>query len=250
MLIPELPKVIGHRGACGYAPENTLASVRKAYELGTKWIEFDVMLTGNSEAIIIHDTTLQRTTNGKGKVADTSCADISHLDAGSWFSSKFAGEKIPTFVEILNYANELDLGINVEIKPTPGYETETAETVIKILRKHWPKTAIPPLVSSFSTRCLEVARSLDANLALGYIIHSWPKQWLEIVQRLNCVSLHVDQRYLTPQKITEVKQQGLLLLAYTINEAELAKRLFELGINAVFSNYPDVIQAALSRSGI
>jgi glycerophosphoryl diester phosphodiesterase len=97
----QFDKVIGHRGACGYAPENTLSSMNKAFELGLKWVEFDVMLTKTGEPIIFHDFTLERTTNGFGKVAETELAAIRDLDCGSWFSEKSQAERIPTLKELL-----------------------------------------------------------------------------------------------------------------------------------------------------
>ena len=91
-----IPRVVGHRGAAGHAPENTLAGLRKAVELGATWVEFDVVLTGDGVPVLLHDDTLERTTNGRGSIAETALADVRSLDAGSWFSERFAGERVPT----------------------------------------------------------------------------------------------------------------------------------------------------------
>ena len=143
-------RVIGHRGACGYAPENTLASMAKAHALGVEWVEFDVMLAACGTPIVIHHETLHRTTNGKGNVAKIPYQHIALLDAGAWFGKEFAGQRIPTFSELLQYVSQLKLNVNVEIKPTAGKEIATAEAVINLLKQYWPCDISPPLVSSFS----------------------------------------------------------------------------------------------------
>jgi glycerophosphoryl diester phosphodiesterase len=126
----KLPRIIGHRGACGYAPENTLESIRTAADLGIKWVELDVKLTKDGVPVIFHDETLDRTTNGHGNVAETFYADLQNLEAGSWYSDGFAGIKIPTLEEAAELLIDLGLGLNLELKPCPGREKETAEIAL------------------------------------------------------------------------------------------------------------------------
>ena len=125
--------VIGHRGAAAAAPENTLASLRKAKELGASWVEFDVKLTRDGVPILMHDERLERTTNGRGEVAQATLAELQELDAGGWFGPAFRGERVPTFEAALGLCAELGLGINVEIKPCPGREAETARVAVETL---------------------------------------------------------------------------------------------------------------------
>ena len=146
--------MIGHRGAAGAAPENTLASIRKARELGATWIEFDVKLTKDGHAILFHDDCLERTTDGRGAVAATTLAEIRRLDAGGWFGPAFRGEPVPTLGQALALCVELHLGINVEIKPCAGREVETAQVTVATLLDVWPRDRPAPLVSSFSPACL------------------------------------------------------------------------------------------------
>ena len=134
-----LPPVIGHRGAAGAAPENTLASIRKARELGATWIEFDVKLTKDGHPILFHDDCLERTTDGRGAVAATTLAEIRRLDAGGWFGPAFRGEPVPTLEQALALCVELRLGINVEIKPCAGREAETAQVTVATLLDVWPR---------------------------------------------------------------------------------------------------------------
>src|SRR3990172_4158589 len=199
------PKVIGHRGACGYAPENTLASMHKAKELGVEWVEFDVMLTQDGEAIIIHDNNVNRTSNSKGEVAKLSYAAIKQLDAGSWFSKDFSNEKIPSFIELIECLCELNLNANIEIKPYPGFERETAIKTVELIHEHWPKDKEPPLVSSFSSESLFTARQIDKELVLGVLLHRWQANWQHYPDELDAVTVHVNQKILRPKYVEAIK---------------------------------------------
>lgn len=237
----DLAKVIGHRGACGYVPENTIVSVSKAHELGVKWVEFDVMLARCGEAIIIHDHTLDRTTNGKGHVCEVDYQTMIELDCGSWFSKEFAGEKIPTLKQILSHLAELNLCINVEIKPCDGFDYETTHRTLEILNSHWP-AGTPVLISSFSQKVLEVAS--EFHFPLGYVINNWDSPWEEVLDKYRCVSLHVEHSILNPEKITQIKAKEKYVLAFTVNDKNRADQLFNWGVDSVFSDYPDKILSA------
>src|SRR5436190_15911165 len=133
------PPVIAHRGASAYAPENILVTFKEAKRLGAKWIEFDVMLAGSGEVVVIHDVTVDRTTDGKGPVSDYLYSDLKKLDAGSWFSPAFAGAEIPTLEQVIALSEEYDLCANIEIKCVPGDEEKTAKAVLALLDAHWKK---------------------------------------------------------------------------------------------------------------
>jgi glycerophosphoryl diester phosphodiesterase len=237
----QLAKVIGHRGASGYAPENTLASMTKAHELGAEWVEFDVMLASTGEPVIIHDYTLDRTTNGVGEVDKTDFQTLSSLDCGSWFSKNHTGLKIPLLSELLTHVAQLNLGINIEIKPSPGKEQLTAQTAIDFLESHWPKTCKIPLISSFSAEALQAVHQANIDCKLGFIIDEWESDWERVVDQLGCSSLHVDHKVLTAARVEEVKKRGQVLLAYTVNHDARAQELFSWGVDSIFSDYPDLI---------
>ena len=116
----QLPRIMGHRGAAGVAPENTLVGLRTAAELGVRWVEFDVMLSGDGVPVLFHDDSLKRTTGCDALMADTPLASLSKLEAGAWFASKFAGEPIPTLEDALSFLLESGISPNVEIKPSTG----------------------------------------------------------------------------------------------------------------------------------
>src|SRR5918994_4367388 len=135
----DLPQIIGHRGACAYAPENTLASIRKAAAQGARWVEFDVRLTREGDHVLRHDDDVKRTTNGRGRVLDLGIGELAALDAGAWFGGAFAGERVPTLVETIALLGELNLGANIEIKTGAPEARATAEALGRILDAHWPR---------------------------------------------------------------------------------------------------------------
>lgn len=240
-MLLKLPNVIGHRGACGYAPENTVASMLKARELGAQWVEFDVMLTGCGEAIIIHDFTLERTTNGQGQVSTLHYPAIAELDCGSWFSQQFLGERVPTLSSLLDSLTSLSLAINIEIKPNFGCELRAVLKAIEVLEQCWSERKNDILVSSFSRAVIKNMHYLYPEYHLGFIIDEWNPDWEEIVERYQCVSLHVDHSVLTEERVNQIKSANKLVLAYTVNDACRAKELFSWGVDSVFSDFPDRI---------
>lgn len=242
------PKVIAHRGACGYAPENTLIAMQVAADLGAKWVEFDVVLTQDEQAIIMHDETLKRTTNGRGEIAKTAWPVIEKLDAGSWFAPEFAGVKVPSFEELLIYLRNLQLNLVVEIKPTPGKEVATAQKAMEILERYWNITASVPLISCWKEEGLETVYEINPTLPLGFISDKWLKNWADKLEKLHCVSLHINHKVLTPRRVAAVKEAGYYVLAYTVNDVRRAKELFSWGVDGVFTNYPDKICASQNRA--
>ena len=235
------PPVIGHRGASAYAPENTLASFIKAKELGVNWVEFDVMLTACGEAIVIHDERLERTSNGNGRVMDCTYSDLMKLDAGSWFHPHYKDEKIPTLKEVLVCLDQYDLLANIEIKPPLGQEEKTAQKALEIICSHWKNKKQPPLLSSFSLKTLEHLRGLSSHVLLGYLMDEWNENWNEICDRLHCVSVHCNEKILSPERIIAIQSTDRKVFAYTVNQVDRAKELFFYGIDAIFSDCPDKI---------
>jgi glycerophosphoryl diester phosphodiesterase len=232
-----LPRVIGHRGAAGAAPENTLAAIRKAKELGVAWIEFDVKLTGDGHPILFHDDRLERTTDGYGLVAAATLAQIQRLDAGAWFSPAFRGERVPMFEDVLALCIELGLGINVEIKPCRRREAETAKAAVGALLRQWPKSLPAPVVSSFAPECLRVARELAPALPRGYLAGRLPRHWQAMMARYGCTTLHLDQRWLGIRQRSAVVAAGVPLVLYTVNDGERARRHLETGVTAVITDH-------------
>jgi len=240
---PVLPRVIGHRGAAAEAPENTLAGFNAAAALGARMVEIDVKLTADGVPILMHDDDLDRTTDGQGPVRAAPLAAIRRFDAGGWFGPAFAGERVPTLAEALVMARELGLGLNLEIKPCPGRERETALTALKEARKLWPADRPPPLVSSFAVESLLAAREAVPEWPRGYLIWDRPDDWRDAADAVGAATINVNHEFETPDTIAAYRATGRPVLAYTVNDPDRARALFALGIAAVFSDRPGAMLA-------
>ncbi len=233
-----IPRLIGHRGAARHAPENTLAGMRTAALQGARWVELDVKITRDGVPIILHDDDVDRTTNGHGLVADMDFADIRRLDAGSWFGPEFRGEKVPTLAEVIQAALFLEIGLNLEIKPCPGRDEQTAGIALSMALTLWPADRPPPLVSSFSVESLDMAKVVAPHWPRGYLMEEEPADWAAIADRLGAATINIDARRQNPDSIAAFRATGRPVLAYTVNETEQARRLFQWGVAGVFTDTP------------
>lgn len=240
-----IPKVIGHRGAKAYAPENTLASIHAAADLGVEWVEVDVKLTKDSEAIIFHDEELERCTGAQGLVKDFTLEEIRELDAGSWYGESFIGEKIPTLEELLNVVLERGMNVNLEIKPCPGRERETAEVMLDLATRIWPDDQPPPLVSSFQHVSLETAFDMMPEWPRGFLIDEYQPNWKEVADYLKVSTLNFNGNTTKRDVVEEYMEYGKPLLVYTINQPDKARELLRWGVDSFFSDNPDVILEAV-----
>jgi glycerophosphoryl diester phosphodiesterase len=234
------PRIIGHRGGGTLAPENTLAGIRKAAELGFGGIEFDVMLSADKIPVLIHDETLERTTNGRGSVAATPYAQLARLDAGSWFGPEHRGEPLPTLEQAGTLCIKLGLWANIEIKPASGFERETAIVAAKLAAELWAGASRKPLLSSFHRACLEAARTTAPEFRRGYLTDRIEPGSREAAGQLGCVSVHCNCAYLTKAQTDHIKSAGFGLLCYTVNETELARQLLSWGVDAIFTDRLDL----------
>lgn len=240
----DVPAVIGHRGAAGHAPENTLASLEAAAGLGVRWVEFDVKLTSDGTSVLFHDDTLERTTDGKGKLAETTLATLRALDAGSWFGPAFTGERVPTLADAMATLARLGLGANVEIKPSPGRAAETGAAVARALQAAWPRSLPAPLVSSFDLDALGAARDAASEFPRALLVGELGKGWRMEADRFGCVAVHGREKDLTAGRVRQVREAGYGFRAYTVNDRARAETLFGWGVDGVFSDHPDRMPSA------
>ena len=164
-----------------------------------------------------------------------------NLDAGTWFSKKYKGEKIPHFKDALNWLSFSGVQANIEIKPYPGAVEQTAVSVLSHIHRYWPQGKDLPLVSSFEFDALLLCRSIAPEMPLGLLLHEWDENWLQKAKQLECYSLHFNRRILTAERVKEVKDHAYVVCAYTVNRKRLANKLFGWGVDAVFSDYPDLL---------
>ena len=236
-----IERFIGHRGAAGYAPENTLASFQKAYELGCRYIEFDVMLSADGDAFVFHDNALKRTTNGRGEFGLVTTAYIQSLDAGRWFSKAFKNEPIPSLQETIVWLNAHDMQANIEIKPYPNTMEQTTLAVLSHINRYWAQEKPWPLVSSFDLEALSLCRSLSPEMPLGLLLEKWQDNALKIAHDLQCVSVHLNRRAVTADRVAMLKDAGYLVYVYTVNRRRKARKLLKWGVDALFTDYPDLL---------
>jgi glycerophosphoryl diester phosphodiesterase len=237
---PVLPPVIGHRGAAAHAPENTLASLRMAKQLGCAWVEFDVRLTADGALVLCHDPRLDRTTSGAGEISAATLRTVRRCDAGSRFSAAFRGERIPTLDEALSLAAVLGLGADIEVKADRGRDYATAAAVSDTLRRL--RGGLPPLlVSSFQPWILDALRVLEPEIPRAILFRKMPRRWTEIALRLECAAIGADHRRLTRRRVAVIRAAGWPLAAYTVNDPARARLLFDWGVTSVFTDAPDII---------
>jgi len=235
------PRIIAHRGGGTLAPENTLAGMRKAREMGYAGVEFDVMLAADDTPILMHDETLERTTSGSGAIAATAYRDMLKLDAGAWFSDEHAGEPVPSFERAGKLCVELGLWANIESKSAKGFEAQTGTAAALLARALWRGAPVLPLLSSFQPAALAAARQAAPELPRGALTSGIPPDWEQWMRKLGCVSLHCDYRLLLPQQARAVRDAGYWLLCWTVNDPDIARVLFDWGVDAIVTDRLDLI---------
>ncbi len=243
--IPEplgVTRVLGHRGAGLQAPENTLAAIRCAARLGVQWVEFDVRMSSDGALVLLHDETLERTTDGHGPLNKTSLTELRSLDAGSWFSPEFANESVPTLGEAVDLMVQLGIAANVEIKMSPDDDPRIGADVAALLARDWPADSPPPIISSFAVPPLTSARSAAPQIPRMLIVDTLPSDWQTRLDALGSRHINVNHKTLTRRAAREVCAAGVALLCFTVNEPARAREVFSWGVDAVFSDIPERIR--------
>lgn len=238
------PRWIAHRGAGNLAPENTLAAFRLGASYGYRMFECDVKLSADGVPFLMHDATLQRSTNGASHLGaaaspvggDHLWGTLSQLDAGSWHSRTYAGEPLPSFEAIARYCLHNGFFLNIEIKPTPGLERQTGEVVARHAARLWQGAAVPPLLTSFKPDALAAAREAQPELPRGLLLASLPTGWLEMALELGCVAIVCNHALWDKTSVAQAKVAGLRTLSYTVNDEWAAQRLLDLGTDAIITD--------------
>ena len=239
-----LPAVIAHRGDSSRAPENTLAAFRAAARAGASWVELDARLSADGRAVVCHDSTLKRIGGRPEAVHELTWAELAHIDAGAWFSPAFAGESLPSLEAALGLIGDLGLGANVELKA--GIETPAviATAAVAAIAGAWSAPAGSLLVSSYDPSLLAAVAELAPTIPRGLVLVRLVPGWRRTLARLGCVSVHVNERHLTPRAIAAVASAGVALAAWTVDDAVRAGDLWDWGVQAVFTNVPAALVAA------
>jgi glycerophosphoryl diester phosphodiesterase len=238
------PRWIAHRGAGKLAPENTMAAFRLGAQHGYRMFECDAKLSGDGVLFLLHDATLQRTTNGHGTGGDLPWHALSQLDAGSWHSRAYVGESMPTLEALARWCLANHFCLNVEIKPTPGTEAATGRAVGELLTRIWPATAVPPLLTSFKPQSLAAARDAAPQFPRGLLLDKLPPGCLDLAQQLGCQALVCNHALWDAALVQQVHALGLRALSYTVNDEWAAQRLIDLGTDGIITDRVDLFSAA------
>lgn len=235
---------VAHRGFSSQAPENTMAATSLAMEQPyVNWVEVDVQLSKDGVPLLIHDYTLKRTTNGRGPVRDKTWADLKSLDAGSWKSKAYKGERLITLDEFLD-AIAGRLRANIEIKKQDNLYPGIEEKVISaIKRRHMEQEVV---VTSFSPSVLAKVKEIGHDIRTGLIMDGKPNDLLLRLQLLQCSFLSINYRYLTPDLVSKVTNRGITIMAWTLDNVKVIRRIAAMHKDILIcTNRPDVWHKAL-----
>ncbi|KRG13832.1 glycerophosphodiester phosphodiesterase [Lederbergia galactosidilytica] len=242
-----MTKIFAHRGSSGTHPENTLAAFREAIRLGVDGIELDIQLTKDGELVVIHDYTLDRTTDGTGKLLDYTLEELKTFDAGIKFSPEFTGETIPTFREVLSLFQNTDIKLNVEIKKPVKEETGIEEKMIQQLEEF--NYINRSIISSFNHESLQKVVSINNNLECAILyMKKFANPW-EYAAEIGAKALHTYRPETDSKMVAEAQHRGFPVRVFTINKEEDMTRFFEIKIAAIFTDYPEKAMKLLKETG-
>jgi len=235
--------MIAHRGASGYAPENTMAAFRRAFAQGVTFMETDLQLSRDSHLVAIHDDTVDRTTNGHGKVHDMTLAELRKLDAGSWMGSEFAAERIPTVEELLEFAKKNDVVFYLEMKPSGSWGGEHA--LISAMRGSGEIAR--SVVISFDSGILAALRGIEPTLMTGLLYDGQIVHPLDKALEIGARQVAVRGDLVTPNLLVEARKRDLQVVCWTVNHPAHIRQLIEAGVDGIMSDYPDRLLATVTR---
>lgn len=257
--VPARPRVIAHRGASGHAPENTLAAFLLAAEMGADGIELDVHLTADGEVVVMHNDTVDATTDGRGPIRGMTLHELKALDAGRWYDARYAGERVPALAEVFQAIGRR-LWINVEIKAERGLAFQDKQQgqleaeVVRLIEDYEMSQQV--LVSSFSASALRQVYRLCPDIPLGFLYSQLPRLSSRPLLRLIRAwvvpynALHPAIGWVDARRVTWARQMGLPLNVWTVNAADDMRSMRDLGVNGIITNYPDrLIQVLAERPG-
>jgi glycerophosphoryl diester phosphodiesterase len=234
------PRWIGHRGAGLLAPENTLAAFRLGAQHGFRMFECDAKLSADGQVFLMHDATLERTTNGQGVGGEQPWEVLSQLDAGGWHSRAYAGEPLPRLEGLARFCQANALLLNIEIKPTPGTELRTGEVVAREAARLWAGRPVPPLLTSFQPQALAGAQASAPGLPRGLLLDTLWAGWFEQAQALGCVAVVCHYALWDAALVARVQGQGMRCLSYTVNDESVARHLLALGTDGLITDRVDL----------
>lgn len=247
--------VIAHRGASGYAPENTLASFTKGVEMGADMVELDVHLTKDDSVVVMHDYNVQRTTNGKGDIETMTFAELRQLDAGSWYNAEYQNEKVPTLSEVLKLVNSR-AKVLIELKwPAKGLYKDLVEKVAAVIRECGAESWV--VLQSFETAYLKDISRIEPNLKQEQLVFG--KSGLlpiyfdrsirfgQFIPQKEATSVNMFYMYITPSFLKKMHKSDKTVYAFTPSKESDLRKLINMHVDGIITNYPDRALQVLGR---
>jgi len=243
VILMKTPLIIAHRGASGSAPENTLAAIKLAMEIGVDMIEIDVHQSKDEHIVVFHDEFLDRITGVEGRVIEYILEELQALDAGSSFDEKFAGEKIPTLDEVLQLVDgktKLLIEIKVGRFGYPGIEENLLQSIKNHRAEKWC------IIQSFDVDCLEKIRHLNKKIQIQHLIFAKPSRFESIIKFGKVKGINLGFRITTRRLIDEIHGDGKTVYIWTVNDEKKMKKLMEYGVDGIITNYPEMLKKVIA----
>jgi len=239
----QLATVIAHRGASGDAPENTLAALNLAADHGASCVEIDVSISCDHIPFVHHDDALDRCTNGVGLLSEHTAEMLDKLDAGNGMKG-FEDEPLPRLSSVIELLTQRSIGLNLEIKPQAGLESETVAAICAMIETDWP-TELPLVFSSFSRLSLKLAQERLPHVARGLLVEELPDNWKSLIELYDCRNIHCKGSSLSADQARTLADAGLGVYCYTVNDPDAAKKLLSYGVHGVFTDHPQLLLKSL-----
>lgn len=232
-----MTKILAHRGSSGTHPENTLVAFKEAEKVGADGIEFDVHYTKDNQLVVIHDNTVNRTTNGKGVVRELTLSELQSLDAGSFFSESFQGERIPTLEETLDWAQHTDLVINIELKYNALDYAFYEESILQEIAKRQLEDQV--IISSFNHYAIKKISKLNPNLNSSILYMERLFEPWNYASTSGATAIHPYMHGIDKELIKQAKQNNCPVRVFTVNKKEHIASFIQAGCSAIITDYPE-----------
>jgi len=232
-----MSRVIAHRGYSSKAPENTMAALKMAVDFGVDGLEFDVHVTKDGEVVICHDESVDRTTNGKGLIVDYTYEELQKLDAGSWFSDEYKGEKIPRLTELFDLVRGSNLLLNIELKTGVSSYRRIEKAVLKLIEDFSLTEQV--IISSFNHYSLKEIKNISPKTATGILYMAGLFEPWNYAKAIDAQALHPYFRTLVPELVLEAKARGLQVNPFTVNEPDHIAAMLAMNVDGIITNYPE-----------
>lgn len=240
-----MSKIIAHRGASGYAPENTMPAFEMALDMNAEGIELDVHTTKDGEVVVIHDHTIDRTSDGEGLVGGFTLDELRKFDYGSWYGDEFKGVTIPTLREVLELLRDWNGLLNIEIKSGPIIYEGIEQKVIDLIEEYEMADRI--IISSFNHYSLRDIKKIDPSIKIGLLYGAGLVEPWIYAKRLNAEALHPSYHNIIPELVEGCHENGIQLNPYTIDREQDIERMINAGVDGIITNYPDRALAVRDR---